>query len=112
MRLYHGGSVVVQNPQPVSPEKNRPLDFGSGFYTTTSDQWKMPEITQKNFRALLPGKIASAVMIASSRFGRDCFDVAKQFYDSPIYAELEREASKYWWMSPDQIEQGYERVML
>lgn len=36
MRLYHGGSVVVQNPQPVSPEKNRPLDFGSGFYTTTS----------------------------------------------------------------------------
>ena len=76
------------------------------------DQWKMPEITQKNFRVLLPGKIASAVMIAASRFGRDCFDVAKQFYDSPIYAELERESSKYWWMSPDQIEQGYERVML
>lgn len=36
MRLYHGGSVAVPNPFPVSPEKNRPLDFGSGFYTTTS----------------------------------------------------------------------------
>ena len=36
MRLYHGGSVAVPHPQPVSPEKNRPLDFGSGFYTTTS----------------------------------------------------------------------------
>ena len=36
MRLYHGGSIAVPNPQPVSPEKNRPLDFGSGFYTTTS----------------------------------------------------------------------------
>jgi len=36
MRLYHGGSVAVPSPLPVSPEKNRPLDFGSGFYTTTS----------------------------------------------------------------------------
>lgn len=36
MRLYHGGSVAVPSPHPVSPEKNRPLDFGSGFYTTTS----------------------------------------------------------------------------
>ena len=36
MILYHGGSVAVPNPRPVSPEKNRPLDFGSGFYTTTS----------------------------------------------------------------------------
>jgi len=74
-------------------------------------RWSMPEMTQKNFRILLPGKIASAVMIASSRFDRDCFDVAKQFYDSPLYAELERESSKCWWMSPSQLEQGYERVM-
>lgn len=36
MRLYHGGSAAVPNPSPISPEKNRPLDFGSGFYTTTS----------------------------------------------------------------------------
>ena len=77
----------------------------------TEEKWSMPEITQKNFRILLPGKIASAVMIASSRFGRDCFDVAKQFYDSPIYAELERESSKCWWMSPSQLERGYERAM-
>ena len=77
----------------------------------TEETWKMPEITQRNFRILLPSKIASAVMIVSSRFGRDCFAVAKQFYDSPVYAELERESSKYWWMSPEQIEQGYERAM-
>lgn len=73
--------------------------------------WSMPEINQRNFRILLPGKIAAAVMIASSRFGRDCFLVAKQFYDSPVYAELEREASKYWWMSPEQLEIAYEQVM-
>jgi len=76
----------------------------------TEEKWSMPEITQKNFRILLPGKIAAAVMIASSRFGRDCFEVAKQFYDSSLYAELERESSKCWWMSPTQLEQSYERL--
>ena len=46
-----------------------------------------------------------------SRFGEDCFAVVRQFYDSPVYAELERESSKYWWMSLEQIELGYGRVM-
>ena len=77
----------------------------------SGENWSMPEITQKNFRILLPGKIASAVMLVSSRFGRDCFAEARSFYDSPLYAELERESSKYWWMSPDQLERGYERFM-
>lgn len=36
MMLYHGGSVAVPVPLPMSPMRNRPLDFGSGFYTTTS----------------------------------------------------------------------------
>lgn len=36
MKLYHGGSVAVPHPRPIAPGKNRPLDFGSGFYTTTS----------------------------------------------------------------------------
>ena len=39
--LYHGGEVPVKVPQVVSPKAVRPLDFGSGFYTTTSqDQAK------------------------------------------------------------------------
>ena len=36
MMLYHGGAVPVPSPMPESPVGNRPLDFGSGFYTTTS----------------------------------------------------------------------------
>lgn len=71
------------------------------------EQWSMPEITQKNFRVLLPGKIAAAVMLSAARSGEDAFLVAKQFYDSPIYAELERESSKCWWLSPEQLERGY-----
>ena len=34
--LYHGGEAPVKVPQVVSPKTVRPLDFGSGFYTTTS----------------------------------------------------------------------------
>jgi hypothetical protein len=72
-----------------------------------NQQWTMPEMTQKNFRVLLPGKIAETVMLLSAQSGQDCFAVAKQFYDSPLYSELERESSKYWWLSPSQLETAY-----
>ena len=36
LELYHGGEKPVKVPQVVSPKTVRPLDFGSGFYTTTS----------------------------------------------------------------------------
>ena len=34
--LYHGGEAPVFAPRCVSPNAPRPLDFGTGFYTTTS----------------------------------------------------------------------------
>ena len=36
MKLYHGSSVVVANPQILPSQTGRTLDFGTGFYTTTS----------------------------------------------------------------------------
>ena len=36
MKLYHGGPAVVNEPQILPPVVGRTLDFGSGFYTTTS----------------------------------------------------------------------------
>lgn len=36
MILYHGSLDIVEHPQILEP--NRPLDFGSGFYTTTDNQ--------------------------------------------------------------------------
>ena len=36
MILYHGSLEIVEHPQIM--EANRPLDFGTGFYTTTSLQ--------------------------------------------------------------------------
>ncbi len=36
MILYHGSDVVVNNPEII--KANRTLDFGNGFYTTTSKE--------------------------------------------------------------------------
>ncbi|MBC8545194.1 DUF3990 domain-containing protein [Clostridiales bacterium NSJ-32] len=34
MILYHGSNVIVDKPRLI--RQNRTLDFGSGFYTTTT----------------------------------------------------------------------------
>ena len=36
MKIYHGSLEVVENPMILQP--NRLLDYGKGFYTTTSEQ--------------------------------------------------------------------------
>ena len=34
MKLYHGSLEIVQEPRIIKP--TRTLDYGTGFYTTTS----------------------------------------------------------------------------
>ena len=36
MRLYHGGLEIVEAPKIMERLSYRPLDFGTGFYTTSS----------------------------------------------------------------------------
>lgn len=36
MKLYHGSHVIVSTPAILPPEVGRTVDFGIGFYTTTS----------------------------------------------------------------------------
>ena len=62
-------------------------------------------ITQQNLRSILPGKVSRTVMIIAARDGKPALQSLKDFYLSPIYARLEQEESKYWWMSPDQLAQ-------
>ena len=62
-------------------------------------------ITQQNLRSILPGKVSRTVMIISARDKKPALQLLKEFYQSPVYAQLEREESKYWWMSPDQLAQ-------
>lgn len=54
MLLYHGGEKAVVVPEVTSPAGRRPLDFGSGFYATTSleqaKRWVETRVRQKVYR--------------------------------------------------------------
>lgn len=55
MILYHGSNVIVDKPRLI--RQNRTLDFGSGFYTTTTPyehlwDWEIEELKDK-FKLLI-----------------------------------------------------------
>ena len=60
-------------------------------------------ITQANIRSILPGKIATVAMLLSKRKGVSPLDALRIFYFSDVYSKLEREETKYWWQSPEQL---------
>ncbi len=51
MTLYHGSLEIVEKPQIL--QANRPLDFGTGFYTTTSLQhaWRWVKLRMEQSQA-------------------------------------------------------------
>lgn len=60
-------------------------------------------ITQANIRSILPGKIANVALLLSERKGISGMDALRMFYFSDVYIKLEREETKYWWQSPEQL---------
>lgn len=68
---------------------------------------RIPKITQNNVRTLLPAKIAQLVDIISKQEGTPQREALSIFYKSKTYASLEREETKFWWMSPLQLYKTY-----
>ena len=60
-------------------------------------------ITQRNLRSILPGKIVRLVTLISEKRGVPNMEALREFYSSEVYRNLEREETKYWWMSPEQL---------
>jgi len=60
-------------------------------------------ITQANIRSILPGKIANVAALLSERKGISGMEALRMFYFSDVYTKLEREETKYWWLSPEQL---------
>lgn len=50
MKIYHGSLEIVEHPKILQP--NRKLDYGKGFYTTTSErqakEWVERRMQDKN----------------------------------------------------------------
>jgi hypothetical protein len=60
-------------------------------------------ITQDNFRLLLPGKIAKAAKMIDDERHCGQKEALLAFYRSALYRELEVEATKRWWESALQL---------
>ncbi len=63
----------------------------------------MTEINQSNFRSLLPIKEANVIMKIKQSENLTLKEAYEKFFSSEIYRELEREETKRWWQSAEQI---------
>ena len=65
--------------------------------------------TQDDIRLILPSKIALVSDILARRSGIDPVKAMTDFYKSKTYAMLQEESTKYWWFSPAELCDLYER---
>ena len=60
---------------------------------------KSPQITQENVHLLLPNKVAQlAARLSQEGHATTMQEALDMVYLSPVYAKLEQERSKYWWL--------------
>ena len=65
--------------------------------------------TQEDIRTILPSKIALVSDILARRSGQDPVKAMSAFYKSKTYSMLQDESTKYWWFSPAELCDLYER---
>ena len=57
------------------------------------------KITQDNVHLLLPSKVAQlADRLLQNGDAKDMVSAINMAYSSPVYAKLEQEKTKYWWL--------------
>ena len=65
------------------------------------------KITQDNVHLLLPNKVAQlADRLLQNGVADDMASALNMVYTSPVYAKLERENTKYWWLGVNALYQA------
>jgi hypothetical protein len=65
-----------------------------------------PKITQDNVHLLLPNKVAQlANRLLQGGYAKSMVDALTMVYTSPVYAKLEQEKTKYWWLGVNALYQ-------
>lgn len=65
-----------------------------------------PKITQDNVHLLLPNKVAQlANRLIQNGEADDMATALNMVYGSPVYAKMERENTKYWWLGVNALYQ-------
>ena len=73
---------------------------------------KQPKITQDNVHLLLPNKVAQlANRLLQNGEAKDIANALTMIYTSPVYAKLEQENTKYWWLGINALYQEIKDVI-
>lgn len=73
---------------------------------------KQPKITQDNVHLLMPNKIAQlANRLLQNGDAKDIANALTMIYTSPVYAKLEQEKTKYWWLGINALYQEIKDVI-
>jgi len=73
---------------------------------------KQPKITQDNVHLLMPNKIAQlANRLLQNGEAKDIANALTMIYTSPVYAKLEQEKTKYWWLGINALYQEIKDVI-
>ena len=73
---------------------------------------KQPKITQDNVHLLLPNKVAQlANRLLQNGDAKDIANALTMIYTSPVYAKLEQEKTKYWWLGINALYQEIKDVI-
>jgi RES domain-containing protein len=73
---------------------------------------KQPKITQDNVHLLLPNKVAQlANRLLLNGEAKDIANALTMIYTSPVYAKLEQEKTKYWWLGINALYQEIKDVI-
>ena len=65
-----------------------------------------PKITQDNVHLLLPNTVAQlADRLLQNGVANDMATAINIVYSSPVYAKLEQEKTKYWWLGVNALYQ-------
>ena len=73
---------------------------------------KQPKITQDNVHLLLPNKVAQlANRLLQNGDAKDIANALTMIYTSPVYAKLEQEKTKYWWLGINALYQEIKEVI-
>lgn len=63
------------------------------------------EVTQDNLHLFIAGKAAGVAAMIAEEQGISPSEALVQFYATQTYRNLEKEATKYWHYSPEQLYQ-------
>ena len=73
---------------------------------------KQPKITQNNVHLLLPNKVAQlANRLLQNGDAKDIANALTMIYTSPVYAKLEQEKTKYWWLGINALYQEIKDII-